>query len=102
MDEIAPFIAYVAALAVAAAIPGPGVASLVGRAIGARAGASLPFIVGLALGDVAFLSIAILGLSALASASSKIFLAIKILGGAYLLILAWRMWTSSIAATIAQ
>ncbi|MBO6917465.1 MAG: LysE family translocator [Rhizobiaceae bacterium] len=93
MDTIAPFIAYSAALAVAAAIPGPGIAALVGRALGRRTSASIPFMFGLIVGDIFFLTLAVLGLSVVAKAFSGIFIAIKILGGLYLVYIAYGLWT---------
>ncbi|ABD56017.1 LysE family translocator [Jannaschia sp. CCS1] len=92
-----PFIAYVVALGVAAAIPGPGVAALVGRSLAQGARTSLPFIIGLALGDVVFLTIAILGLATLANTAAGLFLVVKIMGALYLLYLGWRFWTAEIA-----
>lgn len=104
METIAPFAAYVVALAIAAAIPGPGVAALVGRALAAGAGASLPFVLGLAVGDVVFLTMAILGLSALIAAASGALFVVKIAGGCYLIYLAARLWTAKAApiATVAD
>ena len=96
IESILPFVAYVLALGVAAAIPGPGVAAVVGRALGAGSVSSLPFILGLAFGDVLFLTVAVLGLSALAAAASGVFLVVKALGGLYLLYLAWRFWTAEV------
>ncbi|MEM1363440.1 MAG: LysE family translocator [Pseudomonadota bacterium] len=94
MEAILPFVAYVTALGIAAVIPGPGVAALVGRALGAGSVSSLPFILGLAFGDVLFLTVAVLGLSALAAAASGLFFVVKVLGGLYLLYLAWKFWTA--------
>lgn len=96
LDTVAPFIAYALALAVAAVIPGPGVAAVVGRSLGSSARGALPFVIGLALGDVVFLTIATLGLSVVAAAFAGVFTAVKIAGGLYLLFLAWRFWTAGV------
>lgn len=96
IDAALPFISYVIALGIAAAIPGPGVAAVVGRALGAGVAPTLPFICGLALGDVLFLTVAVLGLAALAAAASSVFLIVKIVGGLYLLYLAWKFWTADV------
>lgn len=66
MDSFAPLLAYTAALAIAAVIPGPGVAALVGQALGNGLRAALFFLGGIALGDVVWLSVAVAGLAALA------------------------------------
>ena len=68
MDSFAPLVAYAAALAIAAVIPGPGVAALVGQALGRGLRPSLFFLGGIALGDVVWLTVAIAGLAALAAA----------------------------------
>lgn len=94
IESVAPFAAYVLALGIAAAIPGPGVAAVVGRAMGTGARASLPFVLGLVFGDVLFLTVAVLGLSALAAAASGVFFVVKVAGGIYLLYLGWRFWTA--------
>ncbi|GLQ27579.1 LysE family translocator [Sulfitobacter pacificus] len=99
IEELLPYFTYVGALAIAAVIPGPGVAAVVGRALSAGSGSSLLFILGLASGDVLFLSIAVLGLSALAAAASSMFFLVKVLGGLYLLYLASKFWTAEVEQT---
>jgi threonine/homoserine/homoserine lactone efflux protein len=78
----------------ACASPGPTVVALVSRVIG-RGTVGVPsFCAGLMLGDMVWLACALFGLSALASLFQPAFLAIRYLGAAYLLFLAWRMWTA--------
>ena len=48
----------------------------------------------MALGDVVWLTFAILGLAALAQAFHEVFLVIKYAGAAYLLYLAYKIWTA--------
>ena len=96
MDMIAPYLAYAAALAVAAAIPGPGVAALVGQSLGGSFRASLFFLFGMSLGDVTYLTVAVVGLAAIAQAWAGALLFIKAFGGAYLLYLAYEFWTSEV------
>lgn len=102
METIAPFIAYVIALGIAAFTPGPGVAALVGRALARDFRDAFPFIFGLAMGDVFFLTVAVLGLTALATFASGIFFAVKIAGGLYLLYLGWQFWTAKTEKTNIQ
>ncbi len=90
------YLAYAAALAVAAAIPGPGVAALVARALGTGAQRSIPMLVGLALGDVVYLSLAVGGLAFIANTFAGVFAAIKIAGACYLIYLAYKFWTAGI------
>lgn len=96
---IASLIAYAAALGLAAAIPGPGVAALVGQSMGSGLKAALFLLAGIALGDVVYLTVAIAGLAAIAQTFAGVFLMVKLLGGAYLLYLAIRLWKSTSGAT---
>lgn len=93
---LAGFIAYSGALAVAAAIPGPGVTALVARALGSGFRSSLFMAFGLVLGDLTYLSAAVLGLAFIAQTFGTVFLIIKWLGVAYLAWLAWSFWRSGI------
>ena len=95
--RLTAFLAYALALGIAAAIPGPGVAALVGRALGTGFARSVPMLLGLAVGDVTYLTLAIAGLAFIAKAFSTVFLVVKLAGAAYLLWLAWRFWTRGIA-----
>lgn len=94
MEMIAPFLAYAAALSIAAVIPGPGIAALVGQALGGNLRASLFFMSGIALGDLVYLTVAVAGLAAVAQVFAGVFLVVKLLGGAYLLYLGYLFWTS--------
>jgi threonine/homoserine/homoserine lactone efflux protein len=91
------YIAYASALAIAAAIPGPGVTALVGRALGSGFKASLVMAFGLLLGDVFYLTAAVLGLALLAQTFGLAFLVMKWLGVAYLLWLACQFWRAGIS-----
>jgi len=76
-------------------MPGPGVTALVARVL-ARGGRGAPaFIAGFVVGAVAWLTIAVTGLSALAATFSQLFLAIRYAGATYLLFLAWKFWRAS-------
>jgi len=99
MDVFAPLIAYCLALLVAAAIPGPGIAALVGQALGGGSRNSMFFILGIALGDVTWLTVAVVGLAAVAKTFAGAFLVIKLLGALYLLYLGWIFWTSDVSET---
>lgn len=90
------FLAYALALGIAAVIPGPGVAALVGRALGTGFRRTLPMLMGVAVGDVIYLTLAIAGLAIIASTFATLFSVVKLAGAAYLLWLAWRFWTEGI------
>jgi threonine/homoserine/homoserine lactone efflux protein len=87
-------LAFTVALAIAAAIPGPGVAALVGRVLGGGFWPAVPMIAGFITGDLAYLSAAVLGLGVLAETLGEVFLFVRLAGAAYLLWLAWRFWTA--------
>lgn len=93
---IASFLAYGAALGIAAAIPGPGVTALVARALGSGFRSSLAMAFGLVVGDLTYLTAVVLGLAFLAQTFGIVFLIVKWLGVAYLAWLGWRFWTAGI------
>jgi threonine/homoserine/homoserine lactone efflux protein len=95
---LAGFIAYSGALAIAAAIPGPGVTALVARALGSGFRSSLFMAFGLVLGDLTYLTAVVLGLAFVAQTFGTVFLVIKWLGVAYLAWLAWTFWRTGITA----
>src|SRR5262245_18335773 len=94
--ELAGLIVFAGALLVAAASPGPGIGALVARVIGHGIEGAFAFAAGLALGDVVWLATAVLGLAVVAQTFHEIFLVIKYVGAAYLLYLAYRMWTAPV------
>ena len=94
---LASFAAYAIALAIAAAIPGPGVVAIVSRALGTGFRRTVPLVLGLTLGDIVFLTLAVAGLAVLARTFSDIFLLIRIAGAAYLLWFAFRLWRDGVS-----
>lgn len=90
------FLAYSAALGLAVAVPGPGIVAMVARGLGSGFRATLPFLLGIALGDLVYLTAAVLGLAYLANTFGLVFMAIKYAGAAYLLYLAWKFWTAGV------
>jgi threonine/homoserine/homoserine lactone efflux protein len=92
--DIAALIVFASALAVASASPGPGIVALVARVIGGGVRGAAAYAAGFVIGDLVWLSAAILGLAVIAQAFSQVFLVIKYVGAAYLIYLAYRMWTT--------
>jgi threonine/homoserine/homoserine lactone efflux protein len=80
---------------VLAATPGPGVFGSMAKAAAEGFKMSLFFIGGLVLGDIIFLSLALLGLSAISKMMGDMFVAIRIVGGLYLIYLGIKMFRSS-------
>lgn len=93
------YFAYALALAIAAVIPGPGIAAIVGKSLGAGFRATIPMVTGLVLGDLLYLSLAVLGLALIAETFSGLFTVIRFLGAGYLLYLAWSFWRVGIVPT---
>ncbi|TBW40441.1 LysE family translocator [Siculibacillus lacustris] len=92
-------VAFTLALTIAAAIPGPGMTALVARALAVGFWGTMPMVVGLICGDLVFLTCAALGLSAIAQTFATVFTLVKFAGAAYLLWLAWQLWTTAPHAT---
>jgi threonine/homoserine/homoserine lactone efflux protein len=92
----AGFLAYAGALAVAAAIPGPGVTALVARALGSGFSSAFAMSLGIIMGDLFYLTAVVLGLAFIAQTFGMVFLAVKWLGIAYLGWLAWKFWSTGI------
>ena len=90
---------YAFALFVVALIPGPGITALVARALGTSFSESLAMAVGISLGDLVFLTAVVLGLSVVAQTFGFVFLIIKYVGAAYLVWMAYKIWTSGIVRT---
>ena len=83
---------FAAALFVAAGSPGPSVAALVARVLAKGWRDVLPFLAAMWIGEAIWLSFAVFGLAVVAQTFHLVFVAIKYLGIAYLLYLAWNMW----------
>jgi threonine/homoserine/homoserine lactone efflux protein len=96
--DLAGLLLFSSALFIAAASPGPGIAAIVARVLGRGPKGAVAFSMGVALGDVVWLTFAILGLAALAQAFHGVFLVIKYLGAAYLLYIAYKIWTAPAVA----
>ena len=94
MLEISQIFTYIAALAIAAAIPGPGMTALVARSISSGALTGFAMLGGLILGDLTYLSFAVFGLAVLAKSFSFLFILVKWGAVAYLCYLAWQFWSA--------
>jgi threonine/homoserine/homoserine lactone efflux protein len=82
------------AYVLAVAIPGPGVAAIIARSLGYGLRGAPAFIGGFLVGDLVWFTCAATGLAMLAQSAYTVFLVVKYAGVAYLLYLAYRLWTS--------
>ena len=85
----------------AVATPGPGVAAVIARSLARGTQGAAAFIAGFLIGDLIWFVVAATGLAALAQTAQVVFVVIKYAGAAYLLYLAYRLWTTppSVAPT---
>jgi threonine/homoserine/homoserine lactone efflux protein len=90
----ANLLVFALALIIAAGSPGPSVAALVARVLTHGLREVLPFLAAMWLGESLWLACAVAGLAVVARTLSVVFAAIKFIGVAYLLYLAWKMWTA--------
>lgn len=98
--DLGSILLFVTVLAIAIATPGPTIATLIARILTLAPARNIGFAIGLVLGDVLWLAAAVFGLAALAQEAHEIMVVLKYLGAAYLLYLAYKMWTAPAADPI--
>lgn len=95
----AALMVFALTLLVAAGSPGPSITALVARVLTKGLRDVLPFLAAMWVGEAIWLSFAVGGLTVVAKTFAVLFTVMKVLGVAYLLFLAWKMW---VAPTEAQ
>lgn len=93
--DVAGLLVFALALFVAAASPGPAITALVARVLARGTIGALAYMLGLALGDIFWLTCAVLGLAVIAKTFAWMFLVLKYAGALYLLFLAYKLWTAA-------
>lgn len=88
---LASALAFGLAMLILAATLGPGVFVSSAQALSAEFRSSIHVIDGIVIGDLLFLALAILGLSVVTNAWGELFFVVKIIGGAYLFWLGYKM-----------
>jgi len=88
---------FILILAAAAAIPGPDVAAIIGSGLSGGLPSAFRLVFGLILGHAVWMTAAVTGLAALAQALGAAFIAVKLGAVAYLLYLAWKLWSAPVA-----
>jgi threonine/homoserine/homoserine lactone efflux protein len=99
MLPVSSLVAFGIALSLAAGAPGPSIGALVARVLTRGFREVLPFLLAMWLGEAIWLTVAITGLATIAARLAILFTFFKLLGVAYLLFLAWRMWKAAGDAT---
>lgn len=87
---------FAAALFVNAGSPGPSIAALVARVLSTGFRSVVPFLAAMWIGEVLWLVAAVMGLGFIAAKFYLAFTILKYAGVAYLLYLAYRMWTAPV------
>ncbi len=87
-------LAFAGAMFLLAITPGPGVFATISRALTSGFNNAAFIVLGIVLGDIIFLLLAIFGLSAIATVLGDFFVIVKYLGGGYLLYLGYKILTS--------
>lgn len=85
---------FAAAYLAVVILPGPAVTALLARVLARGPRGAVSFITGIAAGALIWLAAAAAGLAAVAAAFAPIFVIIRYAGAAYLLWLAWKLWTA--------
>ena len=96
MPPIHSLLIYCGIYAIAIAVPGPGIVSLVARALGSGFRATIPAVVGTAIGDWVLMTLSAFGLAIVAREMGALFLVVKLAGAAYLVYLGYRYWRAPV------
>jgi threonine/homoserine/homoserine lactone efflux protein len=94
--ELSALTLFAGALLINAGSPGPSIAALVARVVTRGIGSVLPFLAAMWIGELLWLALAVGGLSYIAEKFYTVFAILKYCGVAYLLYLAWKMWTAPV------
>lgn len=87
-------LAFSGAMFLFALSPGPGLFAIISNALSLGFKNTSFLVMGMVMGDIIFLLLAIFGLSAIASILGDFFIIVKYIGGAYLLYLGYKILTS--------
>jgi threonine/homoserine/homoserine lactone efflux protein len=97
MDPVLSLFSILAALALGAISPGPSFLFVTRTSVALSRRDGIAAAVGMGLGAALVCALALVGLRALISQAEWAYLGFKLLGGAYLLYLAWRLWRGAAA-----
>ena len=95
---LAGLLTFGAVYGAAVASPGPGVTAVVARVLARGLRGAPAFIAGFLVGDLVWFALAATALHALVQTFAVLFVVIRYAGAAYLLYLAWKLWTAPVAA----
>jgi len=87
--------AFVLAATVVLVMPGPTILLVISQAISHGRKAVMPLVAGVTLGDFTAMTLSLLGLGAVLTASSALFSSLKWIGAVYLIYLGIKLWRSN-------
>jgi threonine/homoserine/homoserine lactone efflux protein len=96
--DIQSLLVFAVAYSAVVILPGPGVTALVAHVLARGPTRTPAFIAGFAAGAIAWLLLAVTGLTVLAAAFGGFFVVVRYAGAAYLLYLAWKLWNAPVRA----
>jgi threonine/homoserine/homoserine lactone efflux protein len=94
MIPLHSFLIYCLLYAVAIATPGPGIISIVARALGSGFRATVPACLGVTAGDLILMTLSAFGLALVAQEAAELMILLKFGGGLYLIFLGYKYWTA--------
>ncbi len=94
--ELSSLFLFAGALLVAAGSPGPSIAALIARVISKGFRDVFPFLLAMWIGEAIWLSLTVFGLAYIAQTFHPVFVTVKWVGIAYLVWLAYKMWTAPV------
>lgn len=97
MIPLHSFLLYCLLYAVAIATPGPGIISIVARALGSGFRATIPACLGVTAGDLILMTLSAFGLALVAQEAAQLMVILKFGGGLYLIFLGYKYWTAKVS-----
>ncbi len=94
--NLAGLLVFAAAYLAVVILPGPGVTALIARVLARGTQGAPAFVAGCVAGSLVWFTVAATGLAAIAATFADLFVAIRYAGAAYLVYLAWKLWTAPI------
>jgi threonine/homoserine/homoserine lactone efflux protein len=96
MIPLHSFLLYCLLYAIAIATPGPGIISIVARALGSGFRATVPACLGVTAGDLILMTLSAFGLALVAQEAAELMILLKFGGGLYLIFLGYKYWTAKV------
>ncbi len=98
MLDLPTMLSFALAMALFGASPGPGIFAVVSRALSGGFASAMLLTLGLIAGDLVWLTLAASGMSVVAEMMGEFFVALKIVGGLYLVWMGVKTWRAPVVA----